>query len=410
MILFRKIVLKLSKLFLSIISAIIIFPVSFIIPKKKSLIIFIGESGNFMDNVKYLYLHCHENNKHAFEYYFLTNKVQCYNELKSSGLPVLLYPTIISVFMLLRAKIVVVDGINWVYKCKYYLAFFSFKVQLWHGVGFKTIEKEMYKKYNKFKRFLLKIYFALTARFPLYDLFISTSPFYSENVFSKGFRLKRIVDFGYPRNDIMHKKDFLNFYLLGADNSNINKVEDAVKDGFKILLYVPTFRDKGLNPIEDGALNLKKLNSFCEENKIKFVIKFHLLTRVNNNVNKELFNNIIFYDSSKDIYPLYSNVDLMLTDYSSIYMDFLHLNRPIFFFNYDFEIYNSRDRKLQFDYDEMTPGPKCFSQEDLQCEIYNFIQKGQDKYKEIRSELFKKAFLYYDGDSSKRIFEELLKI
>lgn len=49
--------------------------------------------------------------------------------------------------------------------------------------------------------------------------------------------------------------------------------------------------------------------------------------------------------------------DLLITDYSSIYIDYLLLERPILFLPYDREAY-LKTRGFNFDYDEVTPGPK----------------------------------------------------
>ena len=61
--------------------------------------------------------------------------------------------------------------------------------------------------------------------------------------------------------------------------------------------------------------------------------------------------------------------DLLITDYSSIFFDFLLLDRPIVFFPYDLEQYLSQDRAMYFDYEIMTPGPKCRTYDELELQI-----------------------------------------
>lgn len=59
--------------------------------------------------------------------------------------------------------------------------------------------------------------------------------------------------------------------------------------------------------------------------------------------------------------------DLLITDYSGCYVDFLVLNRPILHFAYDREYYEGSDRGLYFDLDEVAGGPVVTSFQDL-CE------------------------------------------
>ena len=121
------------------------------------------------------------------------------------------------------------------------------------------------------------------------------------------------------------------------------------------------------------------------------------------------YSHILRYNPRLDIYPLFSVIDLLITDYSAIYTDFLLTKRPVLFFPYDMHKYIKHDRPLQFDYDSITPGPKCFTQNELQEEIESIIIKGNDIHAHKRQEALNKTFKYYDGFSSERIIDILLK-
>ncbi len=122
--------------------------------------------------------------------------------------------------------------------------------------------------------------------------------------------------------------------------------------------------------------------------------------------NIKITDNIIFYNNSKDIYPLLSNTDLMITDYSGIFFDYLLLNKPLIFFNYDYDEYIKYNRKLSFDYDKITPGIKCENQNQLEQKIIKILVENNDEYIDKRNEILNISFKYKDGNASKRIIKE----
>jgi len=116
-------------------------PLSLIVPKKKSLVLFVGRfGGQFLDNVKFLYLYLNSLKKNNVKYYFFTEHKSVYKTLKGNNLPVLYHPTPLSIYILLRTNVIVVASTVWIKKCKYHLLFRSKKIQLFHGVALKKIE------------------------------------------------------------------------------------------------------------------------------------------------------------------------------------------------------------------------------------------------------------------------------
>lgn len=408
----------------------LIFPISFIFPKKRNLIIFIGKySGKFDDNIKYLYLHIHHemsvSQKKSIEYYFITSKREVYNELKSNNLPVLFYPSFISIIKLMQARTAVVDCFTWISGFRYYLLSRCYLIQLWHGVNVKRIQFDRYKHFhrkmyqqvidtpNHFKKIIL--FFKtimliaranyqnyLSGAFPKYDLVISTSKFYADEVFSKAFRNRKVLTAGYPRNDVFFQ-DSHPYIFIGTDEVSIKNIINFISDGYKVILLAPTFRDNGGDLLSDNALDIYRLSDYATKNKIIFVFKFHPNPLYWNTAGP-FPNNIISYNAEKDIYPALKYFNALITDYSSIYMDFLYFDRPVLFFCYDYEKYITQDRELQFDYDWITPGPKCFTQEELEAEIDAALVNKKDTFKGKREEIFKMAFDDNKGDASKRIW------
>lgn len=78
--------------------------------------------------------------------------------------------------------------------------------------------------------------------------------------------------------------------------------------------------------------------------------------------------------------------DFLITDYSSIYIDYLLLDRPIGFIPYDYDEYNN-DRGFLFEYSGVTPGMRISTYKDL----INFFSR-EDSYA-VQRELVRNIFL-----------------
>ena len=392
---------ELLRLFLSFLQWAILLPLAYLVPKKRNLLIFPGiYKGQFVGNVKYFFIYTHRQHSAEVEYYYLTEYKSLYNELIKRNVPTLYYPSFKAIFKMLRAGIIFVDSNNWVKNFKYDFLINSRKIQLWHGIGIKKIELQLFD--NKKPSILQKLQFYFKGRYPCYDIVISPSEYFTQNRFATAFNAKRIIETGLPRNDIFFAgNDELT--LLGIDERSYQKIKEAKAKKMKIILYAPTFRDTQGDAISDGALDINQLDRFAENNNILFVFKFHPGPRFKKQMVE--LKNIINYQNSQDVYPLMALFDLLITDYSGIFMDYILLNRPLVFFAYDYEKYIMSDREIQFDYNWITPGPKCFKQQELEHVLYQILINGHDEYAEHRKEIIKIGHKYQDGLASQRIWE-----
>jgi CDP-glycerol glycerophosphotransferase (TagB/SpsB family) len=104
------------------------------------------------------------------------------------------------------------------------------------------------------------------------------------------------------------------------------------------------------------------------------------------------------FEICPDINPVLPEIDVLITDYSSIYLDYLLLNRPCIFIPHDIEQYKEGRGLLLDDYDFWAPGYKVKSfmefLESLKCSL-----SGLDPYKTHREEICRQ-FNYYQTDNS----------
>ncbi|WP_033916753.1 CDP-glycerol glycerophosphotransferase family protein [Campylobacter sputorum] len=345
-------------------------------------------SKNFINgNNKFLYLTMCDKNIDCF--ILSNNKSQIY-ELKQKGFKALKLDSMQAYIKLAKAKFIIVDqGDN-----SHILNLKSKNqktLQMWHGIPLEHMN------------LLTDI---------TYDYFLSTSEFVSKTGFSKVFLAKNFLDLGYPRNDILLKEKYDEKDLIFTDKKLFNFIKETKQNNKKIIIYMPTWRESDFNSqktqIENLNLDFDLLDSFLIKNDIFFIIKFHpfVYSHCNELLKSAKFKNIVFHDAQGDIYPLLKFADILAGDYSSVYYDFLLLNKPLLFYLYDHGKCSKMAHGYIYEFDDYSPGEKAFNQDEF-LEKITKILNGNDEYKFQREELAKKLFKFQDSKSSDRIIEVL---
>src|SRR5690606_34937905 len=114
---------------------------------------------------------------------------------------------------------------------------------------------------------------------------------------------------------------------LNVDAKAREHIEAFRSKGGKCLVYAPTFRKHMQSPFESGELDVHTLNAFLAANNLLLAVKLHPLMAGRLPLPQDA--NLIWIAPDSDIYPLLPLFDLLITDYSSIYFDFLLLDREI---------------------------------------------------------------------------------
>lgn len=227
--------------------------------------------------------------------------------------------------------------------------------------------------------------------------------------------IKKVLVCGHPRNDYLFSRE----WELGK-----LKVEQGRYQ--KIALWMPTYRkskdgtivDTKEGFLENGALpifhsqeKLKALNDFLKEQNILLVIKFHPAQNLEN-FKKKSFSHIIFLTHGQMIeeqivlYRLVKDADCLITDYSSIFFDYLLLDRPIGFTLEDMTEYQD-SRGFVFDNPlDYMPGQRIDGAEDFKQFLLDCVQ-GKDEYKNKRLEINNKVNRYQDGENCRRLLERI---
>ena len=396
---------------ISIFGFIVLVPLSLVIPKRNNRIVFVGRHNSlFIDNCKHFFLHLQSIASPRPDSLFIVYDSNAEKQLNDAGFPVACFPRAKSIWYLLTANLVIVDSAEWIRSGKYHLTYGSKIIQLWHGVPLKQIELPQYyarkKAMSAAFAFVLECIKSLTGRYPKYEVVVSTSAFATEKAFKTAFNAKNFVDAGYPRNDSMRR--FENMQSLAADEflntdtQAIDAIDSLKKQGKRVYLYAPTFRKDMVNDFSGGAFDLEKLDSFARQSDFILVLKLHPVLQ--DALAIEEYGNILKYRSTADVYPVLGMFDALVTDYSSIYFDFLLLDKPIVFFPYDYQNYVANDRALIFDYTEFAPGTVCYDQQSL---LETLAGIDSDKHAKDRQKICGKMFSHRDGVAAERLWQYL---
>jgi len=387
------------------------------VPRSNKIWVFGGWFGEqFAGNSKWFFLYCHQisNDK---QYVWITKNKVILKELRTKGIKAYLKNSIGGIWYSLRANIFIFDC-YYTHDINFWTSKGSIKVNLWHGIALKKIERdidvqtqERYQHYHVKKSVFSRILSALKSSYVgsdvKYDLMISTSNEVTK-IFSSAFGLMSdaIPTTGFPRNDVLLEIDGESEIIR---TENLSEVIALIKDKKRIFLYMPTFRDTAIDNIL--PFDFDKLNQLLESLNSVLLLKLHNSdTRFVDLPNQSL--NIISLSNKLDIYPILSYTDALITDYSSIYFDYLILDKPIIFYPYDLENYLKFDRGMYFEYDAVTPGPKAYNLDEILNLIKLYINNydvEDNKWKTMRHSLTEKFHYYKDSSSSKRVYEAIEK-
>lgn len=195
------------------------------------------------------------------------------------------------------------------------------------------------------------------------------------------FKKSKIIytHFGQPRNDSLGRLNLEEIFL------KINKKYPQVNSKSKLILYAPTWRNYTTTkffPFDDIEADF--LNKNLIENDTFLFLREHpfypsTITKEFRNQSNILSFNADHFSEIMDYLPVFKK---LITDYSSIYLDYLCLDRPIAFIPYDIKEY-SEHTGFTFNYNELTPGIKIFTQE----ELLSFLIEENDNYKKFRAEI-----------------------
>jgi len=274
-------------------------------------------------------------------------------------------------------------------------------IQLWHGIPLKKIayDDRIFRSIDnkntinyKIKSLIKNIFFPFLNYVHQPSMIIALGE-ETQDIFSRAFRVSKdkVKITGYPRYDILIK------------NRTIEVKE-------KKIIYMPTFRGAVGSNFTLYGFDFTNIDTFLKDLGLKLDIKLHTFNRPSeellNKINKS--NNISILDDV-EIYETIHEYSILITDYSSIFFDFLLLDRPIIFAPFDKDIYLKKDREFYFNYEDITPGPKAKNWNDI-LKYIKLFNDSKDIYRQDRDKIKNRFHKYIDTKNCERTYKEILRI
>ncbi len=348
----------------------------------------------FVDNTKYIFQYLVKNTE--YKVIWITNSRNLLEELKAKGYQAVYKFELNTIKLLRKAKFIftthgVFDVLpidfspNTIFVCT------------WHGVQNKRNSSTHGPiKYGKLAKYLkMKI-----VNDSFMDYFVTPSGTKKDkNLIVNYFQIspKKILATGYPRNDILFSKDL-------ELKTQIRKKYKITNNFKRVLLYAPTFRDNSFTAkFPFNQEELIELNDVLKSSNSILIMKAHMFEQI---IEFKNYSNIKKALKDTDIQELLCITDILITDYSSVYCDFLLLNKPILLFTYDFEEFMKRGRGFYYDFKQIAPGPLLFAGK----ELIEAIKNVHNIEKDFEERRLKTRSLYHkniDGNSTERLLKFL---
>lgn len=226
---------------------------------------------------------------------------------------------------------------------------------------------------------------------------------------------KQLLRCGRPRTDALYKKEH---YLetIDIDKSKYNK----------IIMWMTTYRITNNGRTMDttnenwSATNLpiltdmnmiRKINDYLAEYNMLLVIKIHASSIFDKKSIQELSNVRLLLDNDfvckgVQIYDLLKDFDVLITDYSSVFLDYVICDKPMIFITDDIKEFTKRHGFFFENPLEFMPGPKVNNYDELIAGL-DRIDVDSAKYRVKRAKVREFCHHFQDGQDASRMLKIL---
>lgn len=242
------------------------------------------------------------------------------------------------------------------------------------------------------------------------DINTITSYHFNRHFYDIGDTDENMRNIGYCRTDVL------------ADNAGKRKGQSP-----KYIIWMPTYRQHknvsdfaiennfplGL-PVIKSHEEMKEINECLRQNDVVLYLRPHpaqdiSVMKIENMSNIVIANNDFVKSKGLQLYEFLTQTDALITDYSSVYYDYLMIERPIALTVEDFDEFNSKWDMFYKTINEFKENYKCpylYTIDDLKKFIKD-VATDNDEYEEEREKAKNKFFDYPDNKVCERLYNLL---
>jgi CDP-glycerol glycerophosphotransferase (TagB/SpsB family) len=249
-------------------------------------------------------------------------------------------------------------------------------VNLWHGMPIKKIWRGV-----------------PGSELPLSTFLISTSRFFSKVLMrASGFGPERLLATGLPRND----------FLTSVRPESVDIAARLRGQADRLIFFLPTYRNSARGfKTQDGtethtilglsASDAEQLHSWLKLNRCKLIVKPHPMSinagkKFADDSQWQMIDEDALFEEGLGLYELLAQADLLVTDVSSVYVDFLITERPQILYFPDMERYEKTRGLLVHPLKDYAPGPIAQNFSELLTAL-DLWASGDDSWRERRKQL-----------------------
>lgn len=246
------------------------------------------------------------------------------------------------------------------------------------------------------------------------DYCLCVSHFFAD-IFSEDFKISKnkMVFMGFPRTDYLYTDRDV-------------RAEMGISDYDKVIVWLPTYRQhtaassRGFNiettntgiPAINTEDEIKKVDSYLRENNILLILKPHPVQKIDKKIQAGLTNFKILTNDDLDkkniqLYELLAKTDALVTDYSSVYYDYLLTDKPIGLTVDDFKEYIKARGFVYENPQDILKGEYINDTDEL-IKFFEDVKNGVDPHLEERTAVKNKLHEIHDGSSAEKIGEFII--
>ncbi len=270
-------------------------------------------------------------------------------------------------------------------------------LETWHGTPLKKLAFDMEDNFSASPGYKKHIY----SKTRSWDYLVAANSFSSE-VFKRCFMFEnKMLEYGYPRNDVLHAPD-------RDERAAAIRKKLGIPADKKTILYAPTWRDDEFYAAGEYKFTLQlDLKLLREKLGDAYVIILRTHYYIADKLDVTGLDGFA-YNLSKypDIADIYLISDICITDYSSVFFDYANLKRPMLFYTYDIDKYRDILRGFYFDMEATVPGPLLYTSEEVADAILN-IDDVSARFSDRYDAFYERFCSWEDGHACANIYEDV---